>query len=188
MSELQDFQKLVIANAKHVKGLNVGDVAPDFSLPNATGNLVSLSDFLQRGIVVIKFYRGAWCPICNLDLREIQKHLPEIKSFGANLLAISPQKPDDALTLSAKNNLEFEVLSDSDQNVIKLYNLQFDPGEDYHKRRDLTLLNGDGSKFLPVPATFIIDMDGVIQAAHVEPNYTERMLPVNILKVLKSIS
>ncbi len=184
MSELQDFQKLVIANAVDVKGLSVGENAPDFTLLNALGKPVSLSSCLESGIVILKFYRGEWCPICNLDLREIQKSLPQLKTFGASVIAISPQKPDDALTITQKNELGFEVLSDPDQKVIKAYNLQFDPGEDYHNRRDLTLLNGDGSKLLPVPATFIIDTDAVIKAAHVEANYTERMAVEDILNVL----
>ena len=187
MPELQPFQKLVVANAAHVSGLSIGDKAPDFELPNAFGNHVSLTGSLRSGIVILKFYRGEWCPICNLDLRELQKFLPTIKSSGATLLAISPQTPDLALTMTQKNELGFEVLSDAHQEVIKAYNLQFDPGEDYHKRRDLTQLNGDGSKTLPVPATFIIDTDCVIRAAHVEPDYTERMSGEEIVKVLERI-
>lgn len=185
MSDLQDFQKLVIANAKHVKGLSVGEKAPDFTLPNAFGKDISLTSCLKSGVVVLKFYRGEWCPICNLDLRDIQKYLPEIKAYGASVIAISPQKPNDALTITQKNDLGYEILSDSNQEVIKAYNLQFDPGEDYHQRRDLTPLNGDGSKYLPVPATFIINKDSTIVAAHVEANYTERMSPVEILSVLE---
>tara|TARA_R110002050_G_scaffold300287_1_gene468583 strand:- start:11694 stop:12272 length:579 start_codon:yes stop_codon:yes gene_type:complete len=188
MGELQDFQKLVIANAAEVKGLSVGDRAPDFNLPNAFGKKVSLYEALKSGIVIIKFYRGEWCPICNLDLREIQNYLPRIKSLGATLLAISPQRPDDALTAIQKNELEFEVLSDADQDVIKAYNLQFDPGEDYHQRRDLTVLNGEGLKTLPVPATFIINPNQIIEAAHVEANYTQRMGPLEIIHVLERMA
>jgi len=187
MSDLQEFQKLVIANASHVKGLSIGESAPDFTLPNAFGKKVSLSDELKSGVVIIKFYRGEWCPICNLDLREIQKHLPQIKDFGASLLAISPQKPDDALTVAQKNDLSFEVLSDINQEVIRAYNLQFDPGADYHSRRDLTELNGDGSKTLPVPATFIVNTSRIIEAAHVEANYTQRMGPSEILQFLQEL-
>nr|WP_319509539.1 peroxiredoxin-like family protein [uncultured Draconibacterium sp.] len=187
MEHLEDFQKLVVNNARLVKGIKIGDTAPDFNLPNAFGKNISLSKILESGIVILKFYRGEWCPICNMDLREIQKHLPEIKSYGATLLAISPQKPDDALTITQKNELGYDVLSDENQEVIKLYNLQFDPGEDYHKRRDLTLLNGDGSKTLPVPATFIIDKHQKIIAGHIEPDYTQRMQPMAILKVLSEM-
>jgi peroxiredoxin len=188
MGNLKDFQKLVIANALHVKGLSKGDRAPDFSLPNAFGKEISLSEALKSGIVIIKFYRGEWCPICNLDLREIQHHLAQIKSLGATLIAISPQMPDEALTAVQKNELDFEVLSDADQQVIKSYKLQFDPGEDYHKRRDLTKLNGGGLKTLPVPATFIINTYQIIEAAHVEPNYTERMSALEIIKVLEGMA
>lgn len=187
MDNLKEFQKLVIANASLVKGLSVGDKAPDFTLPNAFGKKITLSAYLKKGAVIVKFYRGEWCPICNLDLREIQKHAPQIKSFGASILAISPQTPDAALSITQKNDLHFEVLSDANQQVIKAYNLQFDPGEDYHNRRDLTLVNGDGSKNLPVPATFIINEDFTIEAAHVEANYTERMSPEKILSVLEQI-
>ncbi|MBD3661247.1 MAG: AhpC/TSA family protein [Arenibacter algicola] len=187
MSELKDFQKLVIANASEVKGLSKGDRAPGFSLPNAFGKKILLSQALKSGIVIIKFYRGEWCPICNLDLRAIQQHLPQIRSLGASLIAISPQRPDDALTAIQKNELEYEVLSDADQEVIKAYNLQFDPGEYYHQRRDLTLLNGGGLKTLPVPATFIVNTNQIIEAAHVEANYTERMGPREIIEVLKGM-
>lgn len=186
MSKLQDFQKLVIANAIHAKGLKVGEKAPDFTLPNAFGNLISLSDVLKTGPVILKFYRGEWCPLCNLDLKEIQKYVNEFDKFNTSILAISPQKPDDALSITQKNELGFEVLSDSNQDVIMAYNLQFDPGNDYHQRRDLSVLNGDGSITLPVPATFIIDKDFTIIAAHVEANYTERMAPIDILSILKN--
>ncbi len=188
MGGLQEFQKLVIANASQVKGLAVGDRAPNFTLPNAFGKPISLYDVLKYDIVILKFYRGEWCPICNLDLMAVQKHLPQITAFGARLIAISPQEPENALTTVQKNNLGFEVLSDSNQEVINAYNLQFDPGEDYHKRRDLSLLNGDGSKTLPVPATFIINKEGIIEACHVEANYTERMSPEQILKALQEMT
>ena len=102
MSKLQDFQKLVISNALNVKGLKVGEKAPDFVLPNAFGSLISLSDCLKTGPVIIKFYRGEWCPICNLDLKDIQQYLSKFNKFNARVLAISPQKPDDALRITQK--------------------------------------------------------------------------------------
>lgn len=188
MGELKDFQKLVIANASQVKGLHQGDIAPDFTLPDALGRPVTLSETLTQGRVIIKFYRGEWCPICNLDLREAQSRLSEIKSYGTSLMAISPQKPDDALTIKEKNSLAYPVLSDIDQEVIKSYHLQFDPGTDYHNRRDLTQLNGDGSKTLPVPATFIINSDRKIEVAHVEADYTQRLGIDEILSELKKLT
>ena len=107
MSQLQEFQKLVIANAQHVKGKRVGDQAPDFILPNAVNKMVSLGNCLKSGPVILKFYRGGWCPICNLDLKEIQRYLPQIESLGARVLAISPQNPDKTFTTKQKNNCFF---------------------------------------------------------------------------------
>ncbi|WP_147676505.1 peroxiredoxin-like family protein [Algibacter pacificus] len=185
MDKLEGFQKLVIANASDVTGIKPGEKAPNFCLPNAFGDPISLSDCLKLGPIVLKFYRGEWCPICNFDLREIQKHLSEFNKFNAKILAISPQKPDDALNILQKNELGFEVLSDIDQGVIKAYNLQFDPGDNYHQRRDLSVLNGDGSVTLPVPATFVIDTNFKIIASHVEANYTQRMPSKDIIEILK---
>ena len=188
MSKLQDFQKLVISNAINAKGLKVGEKAPDFILPNAFDNLLSLSDCLKSGPVVLKFYRGDWCPLCNLDLREVQKHMNQFNELNTKILAISPQKPNNALSITQKNELEFEVLSDRYQEVIKAYKLQFDPGKDYLQRRDISVLNGDGSITLPVPATFVINQDYTIIACHVEANYTERMPLDEILKTLIKIN
>lgn len=185
MDKLENFQKLVIANALNVTGIKSGEKAPNFCLPNAFGNPISLYDCLKSGPIILKFYRGEWCPICNLDLREVQQHIKEFDKFNAKILAISPQKPDDALSITQKHALGFEVLSDMDQAVIKAYNLQFDPGEDYHQRRDLSILNGDGSVTLSVPATFIIDTNYKIIASHVEANYTQRMPPKDIIEILK---
>lgn len=185
MNKLKPFQKSAMANAAHVKGLSIGDKAPEFTLPNALGEKITLSEILKSGPVVLKFYRGQWCPTCNLDLRAIQQHLPQIKDYGASVLAISPQSPDNALSIAQKNALEFEVLSDVDQKVIQAYNLQHDPGEEYRQVRDLSELNGNGAKTLPVPATFIINQDQIIEAAHVKANYQIRMTPEEILKSLE---
>ena len=122
-----------------------------------------------------------------MDLREVQKNILTINKLGATIFAISPQSPDNALTVMEKNQLEFEVWSDVNQEVIKAFQLQFDPGEDYHNRRDLTKVNGNRSKLLPVPATFIINQSSTIIASHVEANYTERMRIEEIIKILESI-
>ncbi|MEQ9289448.1 MAG: redoxin domain-containing protein [Cyclobacteriaceae bacterium] len=106
--------------------------------------------------------------------------------FNWRKLAINPEKPDMALTITQRNELGFEELSDINQKVICAYNIRFDPGDDYHQRRDLTLLNGNGAQTLLVPATFVIAPDSTIVTTHVEANYTERMSVDEILKVLKT--
>jgi peroxiredoxin len=92
--------------------LQVGDFAPDFELPNAVGERIKLSDRLQRGSVILTFYRGGWCPYCNLELRAYQQLLPQIQAAGVSLIAISPQTPDASLSTAEKNQLSFDVLSD----------------------------------------------------------------------------
>ena len=107
-------------------GLGVGDTAPDFTLDDAVGNPVALGDLVATGPVVVTFYRGEWCPYCTLQLRALQEALPEIVATGATLVAISPQAPDRALTMTEKHELAFAVLSDLDQSVSEAYKVRFD--------------------------------------------------------------
>src|ERR1700726_5235511 len=97
--------------------LQVGQKAPDFTLPNATGGEVSLSSLLEQGPVVLSFYRGEWCPFCNLELRALQAALPRLRARGASLIAISPQSPDHSLSITEKAGLTFDVLSDARQQI-----------------------------------------------------------------------
>ena len=174
-------------------GLDVGEHAPLFSLPDADGVIVTLSDRLAAGPVVLTFYRGAWCPYCNIALRMLQQNLLSIRSLGASLVAISPQQPDEALTMREKHELEFDVLSDSDQAVAAAYRVRFRVPpeiEDVHLnvfKKDISTFNGDGSWNLPVPATFVIDREGIVRARHVEADYTQRMEPTDVLEALRSL-
>jgi peroxiredoxin len=157
-------------------GIEVGERAPDFVLPDATGAKVALSDRLAAGPVVMSFYRGAWCPICNIELQALQGALPQITKLGASLLAISPQAPDDSMSLVERHGLEFDVLSDVDQQVIRAYRLQFELPDALRQMYpalgfDLPRLNADSTWRLPVPATFVIGSGGIVQARHVDPNY-----------------
>lgn len=176
-----------------VSGLELGQLAPDFELPDPTGKQVRLSERLASGPVVLTFYRGEWCPYCNITLGALQSVLGEIKDLGASLIAISPQRPDDALTMTEKHGLDFDVLSDADQRVIRAYRVQFRvPAEieDVHMnvfKKDISELNADGSWNLPVPATFVLDAKGVVRARHVGVEYTSRMEPGEILAALKEL-
>lgn len=169
-------------------GLPIGARAPDFTLSNADGEPVSLSAALERGPVVLKFYRGAWCPICNRDLREFQVAIDRITSLGASMIAVSPQSPDGARKMVDLGDLGYEVLSDPDQGAIRAYRLQFKPPVVYLEYRDLTVENGDGSVTLPVPATYVIDGHGIIRGRHVDPDYTIRMGVQEVVDVLASLA
>lgn len=176
-------------------GLAVGDVAPDFSLSDATGRAVRLRERLSQGPVVLSFYRGEWCPYCNLELHALQEVLPDLREAGASLVAISPQTPDDALTATEKQGLEFDVLSDANQDVIREYRVHYPVPEAVQEisleilKNDVSQRNADGTWNLPVPATFVIDTDGVIRASHVSTNYmASRMEPLEIIEALGEIN
>ena len=174
-------------------GIEVGATAPNFSLPNATGDRVDLADLLAEGPVVVAFYRGEWCPFCNLELRALQAHLGEITARGARLVAISPQAPDHSLSLTEKLGLGFDVLSDEDQSVIEAYDLQFTVDGDTRDlvenvfKGDYGAQNADGTWRLPVPATFVLDRSGVVRASHVDTDYRTRMEPVAVVSALDAL-
>ena len=172
--------------------LKKGDKAPNFSLVNAIGETVRLNDFLQKGKVVLTFYRGTWCPYCNLQLKQYQQILKEIKEKGASLIAISPQTPDSSLSIKETNELKFEVLSDNGNIVARQFTTVFknddapiqamaDLGYDYDG------FYGDDSKEIPIPAVFIIDKDGSIIFAKAESgDYRKRVEPKEILNSLNN--
>jgi peroxiredoxin len=174
-------------------GLDVGDRAPEFALPDQLGRVVSLREQLAHGPVVLVFYRGEWCPYCNLTLRALQTELGAIHANGAKLIAVSPQAPTRALTLTEKHALEFSVLSDATQATIAAYGLRYlVPAELqalYLKfGNDLREQNADGSWNLPVPATFVIDPGGTIAARFVEMDFTKRMEPTDVVSALAEIT
>jgi peroxiredoxin len=175
-------------------GLAVGERAPEFSLPDARGRMIALGERLSEGPVVLVFYRGEWCPYCNTYLRALQAALPEITSRGASLIAVSPQSADHSLSITEKAALGFDVLSDVDQAVIRAYKLQFTVPSDLQDLHlevfdiDLRDHNADRSWKLPVPATFVIDRDGVVRANHVSADYRTRMEPGDILAALDELT
>ena len=171
----------------------VGDKAPDFTLPNVQGTDITLSELLAKGPLVINFYRGGWCPFCNLEFKSLHDILPEIQKSGATLVGISPELPDNSLNTIEKHNLKFEVLSDVGNEIANKYGLIMDVPEIIRPLYlqwglDIPTINGDNSWQLPIPATYVIDTDGTIISAYVNKNYTERMEPDDIVTALESLS
>jgi peroxiredoxin len=171
--------------------LKVGDRAPSIVLSNARGDTVDVGTLLKRGPVVVAFYRGGWCPFCNLELRAFQRLLPDIEAAGASLVAISPEKPDDSLSTAEKNALTFEVLSDVGQKVGRAFRLVYDFSDELKSayngfNLDIPAKNGTvGEWALPISATYIIDRDGLIVYAYTDADYRDRADPIDILAVLK---
>ena len=175
--------------------LKVGDVAPEFTLPDAFGHVVSLKSLLAEGPLVVSFYRGEWCPYCNLALRELQAALPKMQALGADLVAISPEKPDGGMIATEKNQLTFPVLSDFDNKLARQFGIVFQVGDGVKElgktrfKNDLELRNGEGSYQLPVPATYVIDALGIIRFSHVDADYmTGRVESETVVAALEAIA
>ena len=172
--------------------LGVGDDAPAFSLPDANGTTVTLGDHLARGPVVVAFYRGGWCPYCNVELRALQAALETITESGGSLIAISPQTPDASLTTAEKDGLTFDVLSDVGNVVARSFGLVFTIADDLRPMYgadalDLASYNGDDSYELPIPATYVIDRAGTIQWASVDADYTHRAEPSDVAAAIRAL-
>jgi peroxiredoxin len=173
--------------------LPVGAIAPDFTLPDLHGVSVTLAKVLARGPAVVTFYRGGWCPFCDLQLRSYQSVLADIHARGAELIAISPQTPDFSLSDFEKKHLAFPVLSDVGNRVARTYGLVYKLSDVLQKLQTgfgnpIPKFNGDESWELPMPGTFVLDRTGRVAVAHVDPNYTVRLEPAAILDTLKEIS
>lgn len=174
------------------RAVAVGEAAPSFTLPSATGRIITLAGCLAEGPVVLTFYRGAWCPYCNLTLHALQQAHAAIKARGAQLIAISPQIPDESLSLAEKHQLGFDVLSDIGCATATEYGLSFDIGEELAGVYDrlgfeMERVNAGHARTLPLPATFVIAPDGTIAWAFVDTDYTKRAEPADILAALDEL-
>jgi peroxiredoxin len=170
--------------------LGVGDAAPSFALPNALGEAVSSADLLAKGPLVVKFYRGAWCSYCNVEVRALMGVLDEIRGLGADLVAITPELPDEMTTMQEKHDLKFQVLSDVGNAVARQYGLVWTLPERvrafYAKiGLDLHRANGDDSWELPIPGNFVIARDGTILDAFADPDYRIRQEPADVVAALR---
>jgi peroxiredoxin len=179
----------LIATGQAQRALKAGDQAPDFVLNDPDGKPVSSRDLLATGPLVVSFYRGVWCPYCNMDLQALQAELPAIEARGASLVAISPQTPPNSRKSQRDNKLGFPILSDVKAEVANAFGIRFalpDYLIEVYKafRNDLPLVNADPSWVLPMPARYVIGTDGVIAYAEINPDYTQRPDPSELLPVL----
>ena len=168
----------------------VGGKAPDFTLKDQLGREVSLAGELEQGPVVLLFYRGEWCPYCNAWLRTFGLRAADFSQRGARLVAVSPQTPDNSLTMAEKHGLEFPVLSDDGGEVIGTYGLKYDvTAHELYKAggADLDKFNGEGRWILPAPAVFVIDREGIVRFVSVNGDYTQRAEPDEALAALDSL-
>jgi peroxiredoxin len=169
----------------------VGDLAPAIVLPDVHGRAFDVATLLAKGPVVVTFYRGGWCPYCNLELKAYQDALPRIVAAGASLVAISPEKPDDSVSTAEKNGLTFAVLSDVGQKVGKAFGLVYAFTDELRTVYDgfkLNIPEKNGAPddwALPLSATFVIGSDGRILFADTGVDYRHRTDPLDVLQVLE---
>ena len=182
----------LIASGQADRALKAGARAPEFALPDGHGVLMRSADLLGRGPLVLTFYRGIWCPYCNMDLQAIEAVAGEIRALGASLLAISPQTAPNRRKSERENALSFPILNDHGNAVANFFGLRFRLPEDLialYKGfgNDLTIGNGEDSWTLPMPARYVIGTDGVIAYADVNPDYTRRPDPSELVPVLRRL-
>ena len=173
------------------KAIKKGDKAPDFILKNALGEEVSLYEELKKGPVILTWYRGGWCPYCNVHLHYLQDNLKEIEKAGGQLIALTPEKPDKSLSTAEKHALEFQVLSDLNNKVARKYGLVFKLNEEvarlYKQSFDLAEYNDSESNELPVTASYVIDSNGIVTYSYLNPDYRERAEPAVLVTELKKL-
>ncbi len=185
-------ESIIEANP-NVSGLEIGAIAPDFTLRNTNGEEVNLYEILENNAVVLSFFRGEWCPYCSLEVMALQKALPQIEALGAVVLTIHPQRIDTSFRLKHKHQLSYQILNDPSQEVLEKYNVKFELPESIHRIHieffdlDVSKMNENGELTLPVPATFIIDRDKTIRSRFFSPDYTTRIEPSDILKALQNM-
>jgi peroxiredoxin len=182
----------LVASCAADKALKAGDTAPAFSLPDADGRMVSSRDLLAKGPLVVTFYRGVWCPYCNLDLQALEAARTEIERRRAHMVAISQQTAANSRKALRQLGLGFPILSDKGGEVGAWFGLRWTAPEylrDVHRKvgADLTQINGEDSWTLPMPARYVIGQDGVIAYAEVNPDYTRRPEPSDAFPVLDAL-
>lgn len=183
----------LIASGAQDRALKVGDVAPEFTLPDADGNPVSSEVLLAKGPLVVTFYRGAWCPFCNLDLSALEAVRAEIEARGASLVAISQQTAPNSRKSQRQNGLKFPILGDHGGEIAARFGVRWTlPAYLREVQKalgaDLTQFNGEDSWTLPMPARYVIAQDGTIAYAEVNADYTRRPEPAAIFPVLQRLA
>lgn len=167
-------------SAKDAVGVQVGDVVTNFTAIDMNGDTYELAEELKNGPVVVIFYRGQWCPVCNRHLNTLQENLQKIYDKGASVIAISPEKPEYLKITAEKTKASFSLLYDEAYVISDIFDVTFSP-DGFTKTTYNTMLganlknaHSDDSQRLPIPATFIIGQDGKVMWRHFDPNYKER--------------
>jgi peroxiredoxin len=175
------------------RSLKAGDSMPRFLLPSVEGRLVDSSDLLEKGPLVVSFFRGEWCAFCTLELEALQTKLPEIEQLGATLVAVTADTGEWLRAAKGRRAVRFEVLSDVDHALGFQFGIIFRVPDALRRVYleigvDLAARHGNDAWLLPVPATFVVDRKGTIRHAYVDVDFTRRMEPDDIVKAVRAVS
>jgi peroxiredoxin len=192
LHSLRDEIKKLAESGLAERALKIGASIPECILPNERNEEIDVHSILRTQPVIISFFRGQWCPYCNLELRAFQEVLPVIKKLHAQLVAISPQTPNYSLSTQQRNELEFDLLSDRGNKVSRSFGLVFrlsDAMKELYRKYRMSVprYNGDDSWELPVPGTFVVDTNGIIRGRFVDADYTKRADPRDVTDVLHEL-
>ena len=161
--------------------------AQDFILMDSHGRAVRLQSVLESGPAVINFYRGGWCPYCNIELLEFQQALPQIESLGASLIAISPELPCDALATEQRNRLTFPVLSDVGNIVAKRFGIVRKPTRQLRALYEESPQGREGANEFPIPSAFVIDQTRSIRMAYIEKDFHQHIASAKVVGALRKL-
>ena len=193
VTQLMDGIKEQVASGKADLALKAGDTAPTFTLKDPDGASVSSATLLERGPLVVSFYRGVWCPYCNLELQALEEARSDIEARGASVVAISMQNAANSRKSVRKNKVGFPILVDAGGAVAAEFGIRYSLKPDLIELyktlgNDLALINGETSWSLPMPGRYVIGQDGVVAYAEVNPDYTNRPDPSDVLPVLDQLA
>jgi peroxiredoxin len=178
-----------VTSGKAGLALKAGKPAPTFTLPDTDGNRVSSIELLGHGPLVISFYRGVWCPYCNLELQALEATREDIEVRGASLVAVSMQTVANSRKSSRENEIHFPILVDAGGLVAEQFGLRYNLSSrtiELYKTlgNDLQVINGEDSWTLPMPGRYVIGRDGIVAHAEINPDYTQRPEPSDLLPIL----
>ena len=183
----------LIESGQADRALKAGNRAPDFNLPDPDGKMVSSARLLHKGPLVLTFYRGVWCPYCNLDLQALEEAAAAVRATGASLVAVSQQTAPNSRKSQRDNKLSYPILGDKGGELADAFGIRWRSPEELrsiYKQLgiDLAAFNGESSWTLPMPARFVIDRDGMIVYSEIDADYTHRPEPSELLPILRKLT
>lgn len=183
-------KNIIAENAEDVCPVKIGTEIPNAIVRTVDNKEISLKEMIGKQKSIIIFYRGGWCPYCNLHLSELQSIEADLIKLGYKLIAISMDTPENLSATIDKHNLKYELYSDSKAEACKAFGIAFTVQNDYVNslksyNMDLEESSGEKHHILPVPSVFLTDENGIIKFEYVNPNYKERISGKLLLEVSK---